>query len=194
METAKQPKFIVRYLTLGESVRLLIETGTSSVRDNCIISIFLNCALRLSKLASLNVGHVNSELLSIIGKGNKESKFHLTPTVKQALAHWFQLRNAMYINSDALLISCNSGRLTTRAIQNVVKKHIIAAGLNPESLSTQFAPYYSYAYVQICRIDIRSLQQLLSHESIATTEIYTHDDDSQLKAAVNANPLAMMFS
>jgi len=195
LETPKQPKRIVRYLTLEESVRLLIETGSSSVRDNCIITIFLNCALRLSELAALNVDQVNTDILSVIGKGNKERKIYMTPAVKQALAQWLPIRNAMTISTDALFISRNGGRLTTRAIQNVVKKHILSAGLNPKGLSTHKLRHtaatlmYKYGHV-----DIRSLQQLLGHESIATTEIYTHVDDSQLQAAVNANPLAIMFS
>jgi Site-specific recombinase XerD len=195
LETPKRPKRIVRCLTLEESVRLLIETGTSSVRDNCIITIFLNCALRLSELASLNVDQVNSDILSVIGKGNKERKIYMTPAVKQALAQWLPLRATKAISTEALFISRNGGRLTTRAIQNVVKKHITASGLNPEGLSTHKLRHtaatlmYKYGHV-----DIRSLQQLLGHESIATTEIYTHVDDGQLQAAVNANPLAMMFS
>ena len=92
------------------------------------------------------------------------------------------------VSTDALFISRNGGRLTTRAIQNIVKKHIVAAGINPQGLSTHklrhTAATLMYKYGQ----------QLLGHESIATTAIYTHVDDGQLQAAVNANPLAMMFS
>ena len=195
LETPKLPKRIVRCLTLEESVRLLIETSSNSVRDNCIITIFLNCALRLSELASLNIDQVNSDILSVVGKGNKERKIYMSPAVKQSLSQWLPLRASMNVSTDALFISRNRNRLTTRAIQNVVKKRIIAAGLNPEGLSTHKLRHtaatlmYKYGHV-----DIRSLQQLLGHESIATTEIYTHVDDGQLQAAVNANPLAMMFS
>lgn len=195
LETPKQPKRIVRCLTLEEAVRLLIETGSSSVRDNCIITIFLNCALRLSALAALNVDQVNSDILSVIGKGNKERKIYMTPAVKQALSQWLPFRASKGICIDALFISRNGGRLTTRAIQNVVKKHIFAAGISPKGLSTHklrhTAATFMYKYGHV---DIRSLQQLLGHESIATTEIYTHVDDGQIQAAVNANPLAMMFS
>lgn len=195
LETPKQPKRIIRCLTLEESVRLLIETSSSSVRDNCIITVFLNCALRLSELASLNIDQVNSDVLSVIGKGNKERKIFITPAVKQSLSKWISIRNSMTINTNALFISRNGGRLTTRAIQNMVKKHIVAAGINPEGLSTHklrhTAATLMYKYG---RVDIRSLQQLLGHESIATTEIYTHVDESQLQAAVNSNPLAMMFN
>ncbi|MEA4932782.1 MAG: tyrosine-type recombinase/integrase [Lawsonibacter sp.] len=175
METPKQPKRIVRCLTLEESVRLLIEAGSSSIRDNCIIIIFLNCALRLSELAALNVDQVNTDVLSIIGKGNKERKINMTPAMKQALTQWVRYRSSMAVDTDALFISRNHRRLTPRAIQNVVKKHILAAGINPDGLSTHKLRHsaatlmYKYGHV-----DIRSLQQLLGHESIATTEIYTH--------------------
>lgn len=195
LETPKRPKRIVRCLTLEESVRLLIESSSSSVRDNCIITIFLNCALRLSELESLDVSQVNSDVLSVIGKGNKERKIFMTPAVKQSLTKWLMVRNSMSVSTNALFISRNGGRLTTRAIQNVVKKHIVAAGIDPVGLSTHklrhTAATLMYKYG---RVDIRSLQQLLGHESIATTEIYTHVDEGQLQAAVNANPLAMMFS
>lgn len=115
--------------------------------------------------------------------------------MKQALAKWFVVRNTLAVDTNALFISRNHNRLTTRSIQNVVKKHIVAAGINPEGLSTHklrhTAATLMYKYG---RVDIRSLQQILGHESIATTEIYTHVDDNQLKAAVNANPLVMMFN
>lgn len=195
LETPKLPKCIPHYLTLEESVRLLIKTKASSVRDNCIITIFLNCALRLSELAALNIDQVNSDVLTVVGKGNKERKIFITPAVKQALSEWMVIRNTIAVNSNALFVSRNHQRITPRAIENLVKKHIAATGLNPEEISphklrhTAATLMYKYGHV-----DIRSLQQILGHESIATTEIYTHVDEAQLQAAVNANPLAMMFS
>ena len=104
----------------------------------------------------------------------------MTPAVKQALSQWLPLRASKSVRTDALFISRNGGRLTTRAIQNVVKKHIVATGLNSEGLSTHKLRHtaatlmYKYGHA-----DIRSLQQILGHESIATTEIYTHVDDGQ---------------
>ena len=173
LETPKQPKRMVRCLTLEESVRLLIEAASSSVRDNCIITIFLNCALRLSELTSLNLDQVNTDILSVIGKGNKERKIYITPAVRKSLAQWMAVRRTLSVNTNALFISRNGTRLTARSIQNVVKKHIVAAQINPEGLSTHKLRHtaatlmYKYGHV-----DIRSLQQILGHESIATTEIY----------------------
>lgn len=195
LETPKLPKRIVRCMTLEESVRLLIEANSSSIRDNCIITIFLNCALRLSELASLDIDQVDGDVLTVIGKGNKERKIYLTSAVKQSLSKWLPVRNAMNVDTKALFISRNHQRLTGRSIQNVVKKHITASGINPEGLSTHKLRHTSATLMyKYGHVDIRSLQQILGHESIATTEIYTHVDDNQLHAAVNANPLAMMFN
>lgn len=193
LETPKLPKRIPKYLTLEESVRLLIECK-SNPRDNCIITIFLNCALRLSELANLNVNQVNTNILSVIGKGNKERKIFLTPAAQKSLATWLQIRNTMDVPTNALFISRNKQRLTTRSIQNVIKKYVIKAGLNSENISTHKLRHTSATLMyKYGHVDIRSLQQILGHESIGTTEIYTHVDDSLLQSAVNSNPLALMF-
>lgn len=105
LEAPKQPNRIVRCLTLEESVRLLIGSSSSSARDNCIITIFLNCALRLSELESLNEDQVTSDFLTIIGKGNKERKIFMTPAVKQSITKRLSVRNSTTINTNALFIS-----------------------------------------------------------------------------------------
>lgn len=195
LETPKLPKRIVRCLTLEESVSLLLESSSSSVRDNCIITIFLNCALRLSELAGLKIDQVDSDILTVVGKGNKERKIYLTPAVKQALGKWLAIRSTLYVDTNALFISRNKQRLTPRSIQNIVKKHIAAAGTNPDGMSTHKLRHTSATLMyKYGHVNIRSLQQVLGYESIATTEIYPHVDDNQLHAAVNANPLAMMFN
>lgn len=171
LETPKLPKRIPKYLTLEESVRLLIECKSNS-RDNCIITIFLNCALRLSELANLNINQVNTNILSVIGKGNKERKIFLTPAAQKSLATWLQIRNTMDVPTNALFISRNKQRLTTRSIQNVIKKYVIKAGLNPENISTH----------------------KLRHTSATLMYKYGHVDDSLLQSAVNSNPLALMFN
>jgi site-specific recombinase XerD len=194
LETPKLPKRIPKYLSLEESVRLLIQCEKSA-RDHSIITIFLNCALRLSELASLNIDQVDNEVISVVGKGNKERRIYLTPAAKKSIYTWIQIRRSLDVPTDALLISRNSNRMTTKAIQNVVKKYVVASGLDSKSISahklrhTAATLMYKYG-----RVDIRSLQQILGHESVATTEIYTHIDEHQLQSAVNSNPLAMMFN
>lgn len=194
LETPKLPKRIPKYLNLEESVRLLIECKKSA-RDHCIITIFLNCALRLSELASLNIDQVGSDVLSIVGKGNKERKIFLTPAAKKSINNWLQVRNTINVVSKALFISRNNKRITTRAIQNIVKKYVSESRLDPTTISAHKLRHTSATLMyKYGRVDIRSLQQILGHESVATTEIYTHIDENQLQAAVNSNPLAMMFN
>lgn len=194
LETPKLPKRIPKYLSLEESVRVLIQSQKSP-RDHCIITIFLNCALRLSELASLCLDQVDNEVIRVIGKGNKERKIFLTPAVKRSINNWLQIRNSSNVTTNALFISRRGTQMTTRAIQNVVKKYIIASGLDSKAISahklrhTAATLMYKYG-----RVDIRSLQQILGHESVATTEIYTHIDEHQLQSAVNSNPLALMFN
>ena len=194
LETPKLPKRMPKHLSLEESVKLLLECKKSP-RDHCIITIFLNCALRLSELASLNIDQVDNEVISVVGKGNKERKIFLTPAAKKTINTWLQIRNFQNVPTKALFISRNRRRMTTRSIQNVVKKYVMASGLDPKLISTHklrhTAATLMYKYG---RVDIRSLQQILGHESVATTEIYTNIDEHQLRTAVNSNPLAMMFN
>lgn len=135
LETPKLPKRVPKYLSLEESVRLLIECKKSP-RDHCIITIFLNCALRLSELASLNIDQINNDILTIIGKGNKERKIFLIPAAKKSINTWLLVRSNLKVNTNALFISRNNRRLTTRAVQNIVKKYIIASELDSNALST----------------------------------------------------------
>ncbi len=157
LETPKLPKRIPKYLNLEESVRLLLECKKSP-RDHCIITIFLNCALRLSELASLNINQVNNDILTVVGKGNKERKIFLTPAAKKSINDWLKIRNSINVNTNALFISRNNNCITTRAIQNIVKKYVIASGLDPKSISTHklrhTAATLMYKYG---RVDIRSL-------------------------------------
>jgi len=154
LNTPKLPKRIPQYLTLEESVRLLLECKISP-RDHCIITIFLNCALRISELASLNVEQVSSDILSVIGKGNKERKIFLTPAAKKSLSEFLVVRNSINVSTNALFISRNKKRITTRAIQDVVKKYVALAGLDTNTISahklrhTSATLMYKYGHVDI---------------------------------------------
>ena len=194
LETPKLPKRIPRYLSLEESVRLLL-AGKSSPRDHCILTILLNCALRISELESIGCSQVSTDILSFIGKGNKERKIYKTPADKLSIATWLEIRKGLPVTSDALFISRNNRRMSVRFLQAVVKKYARIAGLDDSTISAHKLRHTSATLVyKYGKADIRSLQQILGHESIATTEIYTHIDDSQLQAAVNSNPLEIIFS
>jgi integrase/recombinase XerD len=193
LETPKMPKRIPKYLNLEQSVRLLIQTE-NSIRNHCIITIFLNCALRLSELVGINVIQIEGDILTIVGKGDKERKIFLTPASKNAISNWLKVRQSYNPVCDALFITKFGTRISNRSVQDMIKKNIKAAGLDSTKISTHklrhTAATLMYKYG---RVDIRSLQQILGHESIATTEIYCHIDESQLQSAVNSNPLASMF-
>jgi len=150
VETPKLPKRMPKYLTLEESVRLLT-ASKNSPRDHCILTILLNCALRIFR-------------------------YYNVPT-------------------NALFVSRNSGRMTMQALQDAIKKYVSLSSLDAEGIAAHKLRHASATLMyKYGRVDIRSLQQILGHESVATTEIYTHVDESQLQAAVNSNPLAIMFS
>lgn len=194
METPKIPKRIPKYLSLEDSMRLLLQSE-DSIRNHCILTIFLNCALRLSELTNININQVNGETLSVIGKGNKERKIFLTPATKKAISDWLVIRKSLSPLCDALFITKKGTRITNRTVQDMVKGYIKATGLDQNKISTHklrhTAATLMYKYG---KVDIRSLQQILGHESVATTEIYTHIDENQLQTAVNSNPLATMFN
>lgn len=193
LESPKLPKRMPKYLSLDESIRLLIESEKSP-RDYCILTVFLNCALRLSELVNLNIEQIEADAIQIIGKGNKERRIFQTPATKKAIAAWMERRSAMKAQTNALFVTKNGTRVTTRGIQDIVKKYLKKAGLAERGLSTHKLRHTAATTMfRYGHVDVRTLQQLLGHESLNTTQIYTAVDDEQLQSAVNSNPLASMF-
>ena len=193
LETPKIPKRMPKYLTLEESIRLLIASEYSA-RNYCIITIFLNCALRLSELTSLDIGQVSAETLQVIGKGNKERKIFLTPATKKAIEYWLLEREERKVDTTALFVTKQGKRMTGRSIQDVVKHCIKLANLEHKNISVHKLRHTAATLMyQYGKVDIRALQQILGHESIATTEIYTHVNENQLRSAVNSNPLSGIY-
>ena len=193
LESPKLPKRMPKYLSLEESIRLLIESEKNP-RDYCILTIFLNCALRLSELVNLNVEDTQTESIKIIGKGNKERRVFNTPATKKALTVWLEKRNTMNPHTNALFITKNGTRVTSRGVQDIVKKYLKKAGFDNRGLSTHKLRHTAATTMfKYGHVDVRTLQQILGHESLNTTQIYTAVDNEQLQLAVNSNPLAGMF-
>jgi len=193
LESPKIMKRLPRYLNVEESKQLLnsIE-GKFSERDYAIITIFLNCGLRLSELVGININNIKGSVLTVIGKGNKERSIPLNQACIRALEDYMRVRPVNGVkDKNALFLSSRKQRISKESVQKIVKKYIRAAGLDPERYSTHklrhTAATLMYKYGQV---DIRSLQELLGHESISTTQIYTHLDSNQLRTAVERNPLA----
>lgn len=192
-ESPKILKRLPRYLNIEESKQLLTSVeGIHLERDLTIITMFLNCGLRLSELVGINLNNIKGNTLTVIGKGDKERGIPLNNACIKALEDYMKVRPTNAVKDrNALFISDQKRRISKESVQKIVKKYIKAAGLDPERYSTHklrhTAATLMYKYGNV---DIRALQELLGHESISTTQIYTHLDSKQLKNAVDSNPLA----
>lgn len=193
LESPKVIKSLPRYLNIEESKRLLSAVeGKHKERDYAIITMFLNCGLRLSELVSININNIKNDMLTIVGKGNKERTVHLNNACKRAIKDYLRVRPADRVkDKNALFLSERRQRISNKTIQHIVKKYITLAGLDPERYSTHKLRHTAATLMyKHGNVDIRVLQQILGHESISTTEIYTHVDNAQLRSALNSNPLA----
>ncbi|WP_373368742.1 tyrosine-type recombinase/integrase [Clostridium weizhouense] len=189
LETPKLPKKQVAYLSLDESKNLLksIE-GRNKERDFCIITLFLNCGLRLNELCNIKFEDIRDDVLVVKGKGDKDRTVYLNNSCIESIKNYLLKRTN--VNNTYLFVSERKGHISRRNIQNIVKKSIKKAGLDTHKYSTHklrhTAATLLYKYGDV---DIRSLQKILGHESISTTTIYTHVDDEDIRKAIQSNPL-----
>lgn len=193
LETPKLPKRLPKYLNLDESISLLHSvSGDFKERDLCILTLFLNCGLRLSELVNINMYSIRDNVLTVIGKGDKERSIYLNEACQKALKRYIAVRpNDNLKDRDALFISKRGTRISRRMVEVMVKKYIISAGLDPRKYSPHKLRHTAATLMhKYGGVDIRALQQVLGHESISTTEIYTHVENKQVKNAVESNPLA----
>jgi site-specific recombinase XerD len=194
LESPKIIKRLPRYLNVEESKQLLscVDIGTYSERDYAMLTLFLNCGMRLSELVGININDIKNDTLTVFGKGGKERSIPLNTACLDAIETYMKVRPVNGIkDKNALFISRRKQRISKESVQKIVKKYIKQAGLDPQRYSTHklrhTAATLMYRYG---KVDIRALQELLGHESISTTEIYTHLDKEQLKDAVDKNPLS----
>ena len=206
LENPKMERRLPKYLNLEQSQELLRVSSMPlpnskknhdySVRNHAIITLFLNCGLRLSELVGINLKDIDfsENKLNVIGKGNKERAIYLNKACVEALKSYIEVRpheGIQYDSKDALFISEKKKRISNRMVQDIVKQEMKLAGIDSTKYSTHklrhTAATLMYKYG---KVDIRALQELLGHESISTTEIYTHVDNEQIRNAVENNPLA----
>jgi len=200
LETPKLDKRLPKYLSLEQSKKLLKtvqnENNSTNVRDYAIITLFLNCGIRLSELVGINIKDINfSECkLNVIGKGNKERTIYLNKACMNAINDYLKERPKDSVKTDArdaLFLSNRKDRISNRTVQVVVQKELLKAGLDINKYSVHKLRHTAATLMyQYGNVDIRALQELLGHKSISTTEIYTHVDNSQVRKAVEDNPLA----
>jgi len=195
LETPKISKRNPLYLSLEESKTLLnsIE-GKFYERDLCIITLFLNCGIRLSELCGINISQIRGDTLTVIGKGDKERTVYLNNSCIKALDLYLKKRQGfaakIHDNSlDALFISKNYCRIDKRNVERIVEKHIKKASLNSKLSPHKLRHTAATLMYKYGNVDIRSLQKILGHENVSTTQIYTHVDDEKLREAVSLNPL-----
>ena len=181
------------YLTLEESMNLLdVIDGEFKERDYAIITLFLNCGLRLSELVSIDIDRIKDDTLTVIGKGNKERTIYLNNSCIDSINRYLEVRPSKGVkDTKALFISRKNNRLSSKGVQYVVKKYLKKAGLDTDKYSPHKLRHTAATLMyKHGNVDIRALQQILGHENVSTTQIYTHIDDERLRKAVESNPLA----
>lgn len=195
MEYPKLRKSLPKYLTLEESKKLLTSVkGPNSERDYAILMLFLNCGIRRSELVNLNLNDVYDDRIRVRGKGNKERIVYFGSSCKAAIDAYLPIRNQRVLSDNrALFGSRDSNRISVTAVHRLVKKHILEAGLDPENFSAHKLRHTAATLMISNGVDIRTVQEVLGHEHLNTTEIYTHIENTELKIAAEANPLSRMF-
>lgn len=201
IDSPKRKKALPKFLTLEESLELLntIATDTASksrARDYCIVTLFLNCGMRLSELVGISLTDLDHELRSVrvLGKGNKERIIYLNDACRAALAEYLKIRlsEAYRKSSDkALFFSSRMQRMSVKTVQAMVYKYLDLAGLGARKLSVHKLRHTAATLMyQSGEVDIRVLKDILGHEQLNTTQIYTHVSDRNMEDAMKHNPLA----
>ena len=193
LESPKLPSSLPIHLSLDESKALLeAVSGQFAVRDYAILTLFLNCGMRLSELVGINLNSFHGDTLTVIGKGNKERTIYLNQACLDALENYLKVREKLTIKDrNALFISRNGNRLSNRMVQTIVEKTLKNAGLDGKKFSTHKLRHTAATLMyQYGDVDIRSLQEILGHKELSTTQIYTHINDDKLRSAVASNPLS----
>ncbi len=195
----KKRKSLPHFLSLEQSIELLKAVdGPDKERDYCILTLFLNCGMRLSELVSINISDVlhSNSTIRILGKGNKERIVYLNAACLQAIDDYLAVRpKDGVVDRSALFLSNRKTRISPKTVQFLVKKYLDKIGLSGPGYSvhklrhTAATLMYRHGHV-----DIRVLQDILGHENLGTTEIYTHTSSTQMEEAANANPLSKVTS
>jgi len=198
LESPKIGKRSPIYLTLDESRDLLAVANNrdkNSPRDLCIITLFLNCGVRLSELCSINIANIKGDTLTVIGKGNKERTIYLNKASIKAINKYLVVRNdiADKVHSEdteALFISGKYRRINKRTVERIIKKYVGAAGLDTDKYTPHKLRHTSATLLhKHGGVDVKTLQEILGHENVSTTQIYVHVDDETLREAINTHPL-----
>ena len=194
LEVPSLKKAMPKYLTLEQSVKLLtVIDGPQRARDYCIITLLLNCGMRLSELVGINLQDIREDTIKLLGKGNKERIIYINQSCKTALNDYLSVRETPIKESEknALFLSGRNTRLTGRRVEQIVEENLKKAGLSGMGFSPHKLRHTAATLMyQHGNVDIRVLKELLGHANLGTTEIYTHISNEQLEKAATASPLS----
>ena len=196
LESPKQKQSLPKHISLEDSIELLnCIDGNNKERDFCILTLFLNCGMRLSELCGLDLSDIRSDgSMRILGKGNKERIVYLNDACISAIKSYLVVRPQDGLKSEdrnALFVSREHRRLSNKTVQHIVKTYLEKAGLGGMGLSTHKLRHTAATLMyQHGNVDIRVLKDILGHANLGTTQIYTHVSNAQVRNAIEANPLS----
>lgn len=192
LEFPKIRKSLPKYLTLEQSTKLLQAVhGPNAKRDFAILMLFLNCGIRRSELVGMNRSDVYEDRIRVVGKGNKERVVYMGTPCKAAIDAYLIERNKIVLTDErALFGSRDRNRLSVTAVHRLVKKHMLAAGLDASQFSAHKLRHTAATLMLSGGVDVKTVQEVLGHENLNTTQIYTHIENTELKLASAANPIS----
>lgn len=197
LEAPKIKKSLPKYLNLEECIDILKNIdNVNNKRDFCIITLFLNCGMRLSELCKINLNDIKDDTLLLRGKGGKERIVYLNQACIDALSSYIKYRNSKISNikstdKNALFISRNGTRISPRRVEMIVEDALKKANLDGKGYSVHKLRHTAATLMyQHSNVDVRVLQEILGHANLGTTQIYTHVSDNQVKKAINSTPLS----
>ncbi len=194
LEYPKLRKSLPRYLTLEQSAALLkAVSGQNEKRDYAILMLFLNCGIRRSELVGLNLTDVYEDRIRVVGKGNKERFVYFGAACRKAIDAYLPERNKKVLTDNRALFGSRDGnRISVTAVHRLVKKHMLSAGLDATQFSAHKLRHTAATMMLSGGVDVKTVQEVLGHENLNTTQIYTHIENTELKIAAEANPLSKL--
>ena len=194
IEFPKIRRSLPKYLTLEESTALLRSVdGPNKNRDFAILMLFLNCGIRRSELVGLNLTDVYDDRIRVVGKGNKERIVYMGSSCRRAIDRYLEERNNIVLTDNkALFGSRDKNRISVSAVHRLVKKHLLESGLDASQFSAHKLRHTAATLMLANGVDLKTLQEVLGHENLNTTQIYTHIENTDKKIAAEANPLSKL--
>ena len=194
LEYPKLRKSLPKYLTMDQSAALLQSVdGPNKTRDYAILMIFLSCGIRRSELVGLNLSDVYEDRLRVVGKGNKERIVYFSTPCRKAIDAYLVERNKKVLSDNRALFGSRDGnRISVTAVHRLVKKALLQAGLDSTQFSAHKLRHTAATMMLSGGVDVKTVQEVLGHENLNTTQIYTHIENTELKIAAEANPIAKL--